>query len=217
MRISDLSRRSGAPVPTIKFYLRERLLMPGTPTARNQAVYGEKHLRRVRLIRALAGIGGLELASVRELLAAVDDTRVPLTEVVGAVNRALCPGASRGTPPPPGEHADEAARYVDGLSWDHQRGRSGSPVLAEVIVALRELGCDAELTAFDGLAALAEQLAVAELDLLARKDAVIDRGAAVAQTVLLNVAFTVLHRMAHQHHALLRHGADTEQAAGRDD
>ena len=48
MRISDLSRQSGVPVATIKFYLREQLLPPGEPTGRNQAVYLDRHLRRSR-------------------------------------------------------------------------------------------------------------------------------------------------------------------------
>src|SRR6266540_3706180 len=37
MRISDLGRKSGVPIATIKFYLRERLLPQGKPTGRNQA------------------------------------------------------------------------------------------------------------------------------------------------------------------------------------
>lgn len=217
MRISDLSRRSGVPVPTIKFYLREQLLMPGTPTARNQAVYDERHLQRVRLIRTLAGIGELELSSVRELLATVDDGRVSLAEVAATVNRALSPREGKATAAlPSGEHADEAGRYVEGLCWDHTCGSPGPQLLAEVLTALRELGCDAELTVFDALAAMAEQLAVAELDLLAGHNPAIDRGSAVAHTVLVNVAFTVLHRMAHQHHAMRRLSAAGDLPAGRD-
>src|SRR2546430_15817976 len=47
VRISDLSRQTGVPTATIKFYLREHLLPPGAMTARNQADYGSGHLRRV--------------------------------------------------------------------------------------------------------------------------------------------------------------------------
>src|SRR5256886_17599843 len=46
VRISDLSRQTGVPTATIKFYLREHLLPPGAMTARNQADYGSEHLRR---------------------------------------------------------------------------------------------------------------------------------------------------------------------------
>src|SRR2546429_1914232 len=52
VRISDLSRQTGVPTATIKFYLREHLLPPGAMTARNQADYGSEHLRRVRVLPA---------------------------------------------------------------------------------------------------------------------------------------------------------------------
>ncbi|MFD7659160.1 MerR family transcriptional regulator, partial [Actinosynnema sp. NPDC059797] len=77
MRIGELSRRSGVSVPTIKFYLREGLLAPGSGTARNQASYGEAHERRLRLVRALVEVGGLSLTAVREVLAASDGDLVP--------------------------------------------------------------------------------------------------------------------------------------------
>src|SRR2546430_9317670 len=50
VRISDLSRQTGVPTATIKFYLREHLLPPGAMTARNQADYGSEHLRRVWVV-----------------------------------------------------------------------------------------------------------------------------------------------------------------------
>ena len=37
MRISELARRSGLPVATVKYYLREGLLPAGEPTAATQA------------------------------------------------------------------------------------------------------------------------------------------------------------------------------------
>ena len=77
MRISDLSHATGVPVPTIKFYLREGILPFGRGIATNQAEYGEDHVRRLRLIRALAEVGGLPLATVRDVLGAVDDPKLP--------------------------------------------------------------------------------------------------------------------------------------------
>ncbi|GMA88788.1 hypothetical protein GCM10025868_40380 [Angustibacter aerolatus] len=46
------------PVATVKYYLREGLLPPGTPTSRTQAQYDEEHVRRLRLVRALLDVGG---------------------------------------------------------------------------------------------------------------------------------------------------------------
>ena len=75
MRIAELSRRSGVPVPTIKYYLREGLLPGGTPTGRNQADYDERHLHRLRLVRALVDVGQVSIAGAREVLGAVDDAQ----------------------------------------------------------------------------------------------------------------------------------------------
>ena len=70
MRISELSRHSGVPVSTIKFYIREGLLPSGVRSQRNQASYDEAHLRRLDLIRSLQEAGGLALDTVR------DDNRI---------------------------------------------------------------------------------------------------------------------------------------------
>ena len=58
MRISELSRRSGAPVSTLKYYLREGLVHEGERLSGNQTDYDETHVQRVRLERALLETGG---------------------------------------------------------------------------------------------------------------------------------------------------------------
>jgi DNA-binding transcriptional MerR regulator len=72
MRLAELSRRSGATRSTIKFYLREGLLPAGEPTGRNQALYGERHLERLALIRALREVAGLPLEVVARVTAELD-------------------------------------------------------------------------------------------------------------------------------------------------
>lgn len=78
MRLAELSRRSGVARSTIKFYLREGLLPAGDSTARNQALYGERHLERLALIRALREVAGLPLEVI--------------TRVTGELDRALAEG-----------------------------------------------------------------------------------------------------------------------------
>jgi DNA-binding transcriptional MerR regulator len=68
MKISDLVERTGVPLSTIKFYLREGLLPPGRRSAPNQARYDERHAERLDLIRALREVAGLPLESVREVI-----------------------------------------------------------------------------------------------------------------------------------------------------
>ena len=73
MRISELSRESGVPVATIKFYLRERLLPDGVLTSATQAQYDETHVARLGLVRALIGAGGLSIAAARSRDQAIED------------------------------------------------------------------------------------------------------------------------------------------------
>ncbi|GLY54605.1 MerR family transcriptional regulator [Lentzea sp. NBRC 102530] len=88
MRVGELAKKSGVPVPTIKYYLREGLLPAGVLTSPNQAHYDDEHLRRLRLVRALMDVGGLSIASVRDVLTAID-TRESLHTKLGAVQEAI--------------------------------------------------------------------------------------------------------------------------------
>jgi DNA-binding transcriptional MerR regulator len=71
MRIAELSRRAGVPIPTIKFYIREGMLPRGEPTGRTQAGYAEVHLDRLKLIGTLQQ-AGLSLAVIKPALQAMD-------------------------------------------------------------------------------------------------------------------------------------------------
>jgi DNA-binding transcriptional MerR regulator len=207
MRISDLSRKTGLPVATIKFYLRERLIPPGTPTGRNQAVYNETHLRRLRLIRALTNIGKLDLSSVRELLAAIEDEDLALPDLYEVVNHTLFPEG------PEQREADGVRRarvkvdeFIDALGWHVDRDAPGRGRLAHVLAAMQRLGCECGVDFFAPYAEAAERLAIQELDLLPPDGVGADRAAAVARTVLLEVALAAMRRMAHEHYATLRIG-----------
>ena len=73
MKISELSAGTDVPVATLKYYLREGLLQPGEALSRTSASYGDDHVERVRLIRALTGVGGLSLATTRQVLEVIAD------------------------------------------------------------------------------------------------------------------------------------------------
>lgn len=111
MKISELSRRSGVPLATIKFYQRERLLPPGTATGPNQAAYGDPHLRRLALIRTLREIGGLSLATIGRIVQALDAPGVPLEDLVGEVVDSL--GEEGRTPPREDAASLQAGAEID--------------------------------------------------------------------------------------------------------
>jgi DNA-binding transcriptional MerR regulator len=89
VRISELAVRSGVPVGTIKYYLRERLLPPGSLTSATQASYDESHVERLRLIRALIGSAGLSIAQTRRVLRSVDSPPGSVHELLGVAAEAV--------------------------------------------------------------------------------------------------------------------------------
>jgi DNA-binding transcriptional MerR regulator len=117
MRISELARRSGVPVGTVKFYLREGLLPPGVATSPTQAHYDEAHVARLRLVRSLVGAGGLSVARARTVLAVVDDPSVSVPDALGVAHAALSGAA--GDAPDLGRAREQVQRWgwtVDGDS-----------------------------------------------------------------------------------------------------
>ncbi|RWR16979.1 MerR family transcriptional regulator [Microbacterium enclense] len=90
MRISELSARSGVSVATIKYYLRERVLPEGERTSPTRATYGDAHLRRLGVIRALvdAGVG---IAGVRNVVAVLENPPEAPGALLGAASDAVNP------------------------------------------------------------------------------------------------------------------------------
>ncbi|GGS45845.1 transcriptional regulator [Planobispora rosea] len=144
MRISQLSAVSGVPIPTIKYYLREGLLPAGEQTSATRAEYGERHVRRLRLIRALLEVGRLPIAAIRKVLAAVDDETLSMHLVLGTAHYALAPAVE----PHPDDEAwrearSEADRLIAELGWRIDAQAPTRDELAQVILTLSRLGMPA--------------------------------------------------------------------------
>ena len=111
MRISELGEVTGVPVHTLKYYLREGLLMPGRATSRTRAEYGDEHVERVRLVRALVDQGGVAIAGVRAILVALDAPPPSRHDLYGVAACAMpTPAADRPV------DADAVA-LVEDLGW----------------------------------------------------------------------------------------------------
>ncbi|MDP9397089.1 MAG: MerR family transcriptional regulator [Actinomycetota bacterium] len=208
MRIAELSRRGGVPVATVKYYLREGLLPPGEATARNQADYGEEHLHRLRLVRALLEVGKLPLASVREVLAAVEQESLPLHAVLGSAHHALGPREEAGgvLPEDVRRAREEIDGFLDALGWRVSGRAPARRALADALVALRRLGRDVGPEVFEPYAKVADSLAAGELAGLdghegSRADLV---EAVVVGTVVFEAALVALRRLAQEHHSATR-------------
>lgn len=93
MRISELATRSGVPVATIKYYLREKVLPEGERSSPTQAAYGDVHVQRLGVIRALvdAGVG---ISGVRKVVAVLEEPPENPYDLLGAANAAVTPQVS---------------------------------------------------------------------------------------------------------------------------
>ncbi|MCX5380456.1 MerR family transcriptional regulator [Streptomyces sp. NBC_00091] len=205
MKISELSRRTGVPVASIKYFRRQGLLPAGRATAATLAEYGEEHAERLRLIKALTTLGGLSIAATRDVLGAVDQSHSS-EGALGAISYALpVPVASQG--PDGGEEEAEAdatagaevAELLAALDW---RAPDTSPHVKGLTAALRELRrldaqyAPGELAAY---ARLAES--VARLDL--ERAACLDDPVALAERAVIVFAicapvFELLRRLAQE-------------------
>ncbi|GAA2258143.1 MerR family transcriptional regulator [Kitasatospora cystarginea] len=169
MRIGELSSRTGVPVPTIKYYLREGLLPSGERTSPNQAQYGDGHVRRLKLVRAMLEVGKLSIAATREVLNAIDAPGGTLHGTLGAAQSAVTAEPSAG-----GDEdgaRQEADRLVAVLAerrgWRVKPGGAARQALIQVVAAYQRLGQEDLLGILDEYAVAAERLAAAEIAVIA--------------------------------------------------
>ncbi|MFC8125046.1 MerR family transcriptional regulator [Streptomyces sp. NPDC057302] len=198
MRIGELSRRTGVPVPTIKYYVREGLLPPGELSSPNQAHYGEPHERRLRLIRALLDVGGLKVAAIAEVLAAVDDPARPLHKVLGAAADRL------GSAGDADDDAEAAAantaveELIARRGWHTHESNPAAADLSRALAAMSRVGHGAYTEVLDDYADAAEVVARADLGYVNRRVAVEDLvESVVIGTVLGEAVFNAMRRLAH--------------------
>ncbi|MEU4732889.1 MerR family transcriptional regulator, partial [Streptomyces sp. NPDC023588] len=207
MKISELSRRTGVPVASIKYFLRQGLLPAGRATAATIAEYGDEHAQRLRLIKALTTLGGLSIAATRDVLGAVAQAHSS-EGALGAVSYALpvpVPVAAQRAEGHEEENeadataAAEVAELLTALDW---QAPGTSPNVKGLTAALKELRrldaqyAPGELAAY---ARLAES--VARLDL--ERAAGLDDPVALAERAVIVLAigapvFEMLRRLAQE-------------------
>jgi len=191
--MAELVAETGVPAPTIKYYLREGLLPAGERTSPNQVKYDQRHVRRIKLVRALVESGGLSIAAARDVLAKMDAPGHTEIESLGKVLYAM--SAPRGT-------ADaESAAAVDALltrrGWKIRPNSPARDSLAETLSTLTKIGGNDFTALLDDYAKAAETLAKKEARLI------LDRGEVDAMaegmvigTVVADALLSALRRLA---------------------
>jgi|EndMetStandDraft_8_1072994.scaffolds.fasta_scaffold06006_6 DNA-binding transcriptional MerR regulator len=195
MWMSELSSRSGLPVPTIKYYLRERLLPPGESVGATRSRYDESHVRRLRLVRALTEVAGMRLEDVSRVLEAIDDPDLSWHEAIGSAHTRLAPTASGG-------HGAAEKLRVDALlarrGWELDEHSPHRAALAAALASLEELGHPPADTLLDTYAEAADLISEQDVGSLGESDRAEAAEHAVVSTLLLEPVLLTLRRIAQE-------------------
>ncbi|MFC5181174.1 MerR family transcriptional regulator [Actinomadura harenae] len=198
MRISDLSRLSGTPVGTIKYYLREGLLPPGRPLGATLTLYGEEHVQRLRLIRALTSRGGLSIAATRDVLAAIDQPLDPLA-TLGVVHYALPTPVDAAEADAVDEQSLRVDELLAAMGWEVSPESPHRRALAASLMDLSRLGMEygtEDLLPYAELAAAAARLDLDRLENIEDRLRLAEHAAIVV--LLLEPVLAVLRRLAQE-------------------
>ena len=209
MRISELSRRSGVATATIKYYLREGLLPPGRATAATQAEYGESHVQRLRLIRALIGVRGLTVSAAKDVLDALSEVETDTHDLLGLVFGVWpASGAkdSAAKDEDPDSDSSEVSALLAEMGWTVTEHNPARHVISQTLDTLRSLGMDYDWQNLVPYAQLAEKTAALDLDQLQDPAEPIEKAErAVLLTFLLEPALLALRRLAQEAESTVRY------------
>lgn len=134
MWISGLAETTGVPVHTLKYYLREGLLMAGEATSRTRAEYGPEHVERVRLVRALVEHGGVGIAGVRSILEALAAPPSSRHDLLGVAQYALL---AAGDAEPASQEVED---LIGDLGWTVWPQSPAAQALSTAVAAARDAG-----------------------------------------------------------------------------
>ncbi len=196
MRISELAAQSGVPLPTLKYYLREGLLMPGHAQSRTRADYGPEHLERVRLVRALVEHGGIGISGAHRIIEALDSPPPSRHELLGIAHGAL-PGAVVEDDAP--DPDPSVAAFVERLGWHVEDCAPAIHRLSEAVVRARAAGIDLPDADLERYAASMRAVAGVDLEVAGRAATAADAmHTVVVGTVLVDPVLLALRRLAQE-------------------
>lgn len=220
MRLAELSRRSAVSIATIKYYLRGGLLPPGERITATEADYGEHHVHRLRLIRALIGVGRLSVTATREILDAVtEDQDDPGPTLAAALNAASATQAGEqpagGTPSvrPDTEGVADARGLIAEMEWRVPRDAQAISDLGRILDALTATGVDMGRHTMKPYARIADDISRLVSQRIYGPAGATPRAERTAVvTVLLEPALCALWRLALQDKSARRIGQESRTA-----
>ncbi|PQP23762.1 MerR family transcriptional regulator [Rhodococcus opacus] len=195
MRVSELVARTGVPLATVKYYLREGLLMPGEATSATQARYGEKHVERLGLVKALSG-AGLPIPRIREILRLVDHPDGSLFEVLGEAIAQLPPYLDAAVDD--GDEFPRARAVLDRLGQVYDPRYVAVGQLERALEGLEEAGIPMTDERLDAYGRHVRGIAEIDIGLMPTESAEDAIRYAVLGTAIYEPVIAAMRRLAHQ-------------------
>jgi DNA-binding transcriptional MerR regulator len=208
VRISELARRADVPVGTVKYYLREGLLPAGTLTSATQAQYDEDHLRRLELIRVLTNVGGLSIASMRDVLAAIDHQPRSRHDLLGTAHTAIGPH-----PTVSPAALDRATQLLRRWNWPDAEPAPALAQLAAALEGIEAAGITLPDAVLDRYAELMHQVAEVDVGMVPIELPADAIRFVVTGTVLFEPLLLALRKLGHWQASARRFGPDVEDDA----
>lgn len=177
LRMSELAKASGVPVPTIKHYLREGLLPEPVKTSRNMAYYPPEFVERIQLIKRMQETRFMPLKAIKTVLDEDPERANAMLDLGDQIlDRALAGERSRTSAAEVRERYGVPAEVLDRLAElevlsPNTRGYSPSDVqIIEAISRFRAGGYDEQIgfTVYDTLRykTALEELVAQEVDMV---------------------------------------------------
>lgn len=211
MRISDLAETTGVPVHTLKYYLREGLLMPGAATSRTRAEYGPEHVERVRLVRALVEHGGIGIAGVRSILTALSAPPPSRHDLLGVAQYALVTATGDEALP---AVSPEVAALLDEVGWAVCGDAPAARALTAAISGARDAGIPLHPEVVRRYAAAMADVAEVDLDeALSATSIEAALHTVVVGTVMVDPVLIALRRLAQEAASASRSSAPERRSA----
>ncbi len=187
------------PLSAIKYYQRENLLPEGERSAPNQVSYGEDHVRRLRLVRALIETGGLSVAATKDVIQTLDAEQAPLAETFSVVQQAMCSPRSADLASS-GRSRERVIELAASLGWAISTDNPGVDTVARALDGLLAIDFDAPASYLATYANAAAAVAAADVGLLttlSEADQIAEL--MVVGTVLGDPIFSGFRQLAHEH------------------
>ncbi len=212
MRMAELSERSGVPIPTIRYYIREGLLPAGRLTSPNQADYDDSHVRRLGLIRAMVEVGEIPIAAVGALFRILETKNADEYVTLGLVQYSLVRDAESDAGDTIG--SDTVERLMHELNWRVRPSNPARKVLASAVATLERLGQQDVLALLRPYATAAHELAEIEVPVALGREGLDERAEAVVIIGILGDAIlSALRKLAQEDVTTRVLGPDSNGAA----